>query len=526
MTDAVEPGRGSTRGSKAGSRRRSRRAKPHRTWPQRLIIAVNIVLVGVCLASAGGLAYAKRQVSEVRRVDLGGTLSEEGSASAVEPQNILMVGIDNDFGLDPNDPVLRGRDNTANTDTIMVLRIDPSLHKAWLLSFPRDLLVTIPGTGGKAKINSAMASAGGSAGIQKLIETIQTNFRIPIHHYVQVNLAGFEQLVNAIGGVPVYFDKPARDTHTGLAQLDAGCAVLDGTKALQYVRSRYYEVQTGPYRWESDPSSDIGRIRRQQEFIRAAMKKAINRGARDPRTLSELIGVGQRSVVVDSGMTARLLLDIGAEFRDFDPDSLEVLTPPAAGGWYGPAAVLFLQDQQAQPMFDIFRGVNPTLNIQRAVRFEVRNGNGVLGRGKQVADQMSAAGFTVLRYTDSPLYRSDKTVIKYASGADENQAKVNKFYAVVLARYLDVDATIEPDTSLTGDTPLALVVGNDYKGVRKDPRPLQDFRQYLPPEVVAQLDNQPATGASPSSTELQIATTTSSQPALVPTLPPGAEDCR
>src|SRR4051812_35960730 len=113
----------------------------------------------------------------------------------MEATNFLLVGVDNDYGMAANDPVVQGRMGELNTDTIMVLRIDPGSHKAWILSFPRDLLVNIPRTGGKNKINAALSTGGPGL----LVETIQSNFQIKINHYVQVNLYGFEQLVDAIG---------------------------------------------------------------------------------------------------------------------------------------------------------------------------------------------------------------------------------------------------------------------------------------------------------------------------------------
>jgi LCP family protein required for cell wall assembly len=489
-----------------------KRKRPRRSWAQRGIIGFNILLVLICIIAAGGMTYVKRQIADVKRIDLGQSITDQ--ANAGDPVNFLMVGIDNDFGLAANDPVVRGRDVTLNTDTIMVLRIDPASRKAWVLSLPRDLYVPIPGTGSSGRINTALSSGGPG----KLVETIKADFGITINHYVQVNFAGFEQLVDTLGGVPIYFDKAGRDTHSGLAPTGPGCVTLDGAHALQFVRSRYYEVQTGPFSWEPDPTSDLGRVARQQEFIRGAMKKAIDRGARNPYTLSQLIGVAQQSVQIDKGVTTQMLLDIGDQFRDFDPDSLQVMTPPADGTYVGAAAVLLLNQAQAQPMFDIFRGVNPTLNIQRSIRVDVRSGSGALGRAKQVQNDLAKNGF-VVQSEENPLYKSDTTIIRYAEGNDDKTNKVYQFYALVLARFIDGPVTLEKDPSITGDYPIDLVVGSDWHGVRdvNNPRPLSDFRQYLPPELLASAD-QPE-----SSTTVPITLPPPTVPADVPTAPPGTE---
>lgn len=255
--------------------------------------------------------------------------------------------------------------------------------------------------------------------------------------------------------------------------------------------------------------------------MRAALKKAIDRGARNPFTLKQLITSAQQNVVLDASVTTQMLLDLGAEFRDFDPDALEVLTPPVQRQFYGAMDALALDGQKAQPMFDIFRGANPTLNLLKTVRVEVRNGNGTLGYGKQVADELGAVGFST-KSIDNPLYRSERTVIKYASGTDPQQTKMALFNALVLARYLDNDVTLQEDPSITGDTPVVLVVGRDYTKPRTvaNPRPLSDFRQYLPPDMQAAADGPTQTGPVVPQTVPD-----STIPSEVPSIPPGA-DCR
>ncbi|MEZ5143857.1 MAG: LCP family protein [Acidimicrobiales bacterium] len=504
------PGQTPSRATDGSRRRSGRRRRPRRTWGQRLLIGFNIVVVLVCLVGAAGLTYVKRQVSDIERIQLGQGIIQQSKPS--EPANFLLVGTDDDTGLDPNDPVLVGRDASLNTDTIMVLRVDPSAKKAWMLSFPRDLWVPIGGPNGpKGRINTALSSGGP----QRLIETIQNNFGIPINHYVQVNFNGFKQLVNAIGGVPIYFPWPSRDQNTGLFQYTPGCQVLDADQALAFARSRHFETQDDRGVWTEDSSSDFGRVRRQQEFIRAALKKAIAQGARNPFTLNQLIEVGQKNVLLDSGITGKELVDLGRQLQDFDPDTLDVYTPPAREGWAGAAAVLYLNEGEAQPIFDIFRGNNPMVNVLKTIRVEVRNGTGKSGFARQVGDQLNTTGFTVTEWRDDTSFRNAKTTIRYAN---PNQ----KLAAVVLARYLDVDAVIEEGPMNKGDSTVALVLGSDFTGLRQTPRPLEDFKQYLPNNG-ADLPPTPADDAV--STTIPLSVTTSSVPAQIPTPPPGV-DCR
>jgi LCP family protein required for cell wall assembly len=325
--------------------------RPHRTWPQRLLLTFNSLLVVACLLAAAGLAWAYNQASDLPRIDLGRALSEPVRDG--EPQNILLVGIDNGDGLAEGDPVLFGRTSSLNTDTIMVLRIDPATTEAAILSIPRDLYVPLAG-GGRDRINAALALGGP----ERLIETIKLNFDIPINHYAMVDFAGFRSLVDAVGGVPMYFPWPARDRKTGLVQPEAGCVTLDADQALGFVRSRTFEILVDGS-WRTDPTGDFGRIDRQQLFITAALEKAVARGVRNPFVLQDLIGVAQQNVTLDSEYTVADIVDLGIQFRDFDPQSLATYRVPGEPVWVGAMSVVEMDDAAAEPIFDIFRGVAP-----------------------------------------------------------------------------------------------------------------------------------------------------------------------
>ncbi len=127
------------------------------------------------------------------------------------------------------------------TDTIQILRIadDGTQH---VLALPRDLYVPLGGDGAANRINAAFAFGGA----ELLISTVQGSLGIPIHHYAEIDFAGFIELVDAVGGVTIDFPHPAYDTKTGLDVPVAGPATLDSTQALAFVRSRFY---TEAHRW-------------------------------------------------------------------------------------------------------------------------------------------------------------------------------------------------------------------------------------------------------------------------------------
>lgn len=324
-----------------------------RTWPQRLLLSLSAVVTAACLVAAGGLYWAYGQASALPRIDVGASLS--APAAPGEAMNILLVGIDDGMGLGDDDPVRTGRGRSLNTDTIMILRVEPKTQQAAIMSLNRDLWVDLAG-GGQGRINSAL-SLGGP---EKLIQTINQNFDIPINHYAMVDFAGFEALVNAIDGVPIWFNFPSRDEATGLFQYEPGCQVLDASQALAFARSRHFEIsRNGMRSWQEDPSSDFGRVTRQQQFIRAALKKAVAKGARNPFVLKEFLEIAQKNVTLDTTFAIKDLVDLGSQFRTFDPDDLVSFTPVSSGAWRGAASVLELNQAASQPMFDVFRGLRP-----------------------------------------------------------------------------------------------------------------------------------------------------------------------
>ena len=282
----------------------TRRRRLRRTWPQRLVLGGTSVLVVVCLGSAWGVWYANHRLEDLERVvithsdvTVAGPSAEATPTTLVpadikpgSPQNYLLVGSDarSDACIDPNSPYAGAFGDVSGdrSDTIILVRVDPQTSQAAILSFPRDLWVPIAGTGRKAKINSAYDPNNPS----QLVQTIEQNFSLRVNHYVEVSLCAFKNLVDAIGGVKIPFAFPTRDTNLGVFADAPGCVAFDGDKALAYVRARHYQYETDKG-WQDDATSDYGRIARQQDFIRRALQKAIDKGARSPAVANELINV-------------------------------------------------------------------------------------------------------------------------------------------------------------------------------------------------------------------------------------------
>ena len=334
--------------------------------PRRRAVRVLIVaLVAVVVLAGSGVAFAVYEQSRIRKVDLtkpgragevGGALTDARSG---DPFNILAVGSDSRaFAKTTQDRKQFGAAQQADSqrsDTMMVVRIDPKSGQAMILSIARDLYVKLDG-GGMDRINSAFADPKNASKSDpgRLIRTIKANFGIPINHYVEVDFEGFRDVVSAIGGVPVYFKYPARDAFSLLDIRQAGCVDLDGNQALAYVRARHLEVKAAKG-WEPDGTSDIGRIQRQQDFIRRVLHKAIRDGLTNPVAAVKLINAGAGHLTTDSGFGVNDMRHLATQLRGIGDSGLT--TQALTGNPFtdpGGADVLKVDPAAAAPVLAAF----------------------------------------------------------------------------------------------------------------------------------------------------------------------------
>ncbi|HEY1282772.1 MAG TPA: LCP family protein [Acidimicrobiales bacterium] len=359
---------------------RKRRRRLRRTWPQRLVIGGTTLLVLLCLGAVWGVWYANHRFEDLERVTITHAeittpaptttaLGAPGTTAATVPpevkpgsaQNYLLVGSDarSQACVDPNSPYAGAFGDVTGdrSDTIILVRVDPSSSQAAILSFPRDLWVPIAGTGRKAKINSAYDPNVPS----RLVQTIEENFGLHVDHYVDVSLCAFKNLVDAVGGVKIPFLYPTRDKYLGVFADAPGCVAFNGDKALAYVRARYYQYETDKG-WQDDPTSDYGRIARQQDFLRRALQKAIDKGARSPAVANELINVALKpgNVVVDNDLTLNDMLRLATTLRDFDPAQLRdhSYRVEGTGALRGTESVVIpnLNAPTTKAVLEVFRG--------------------------------------------------------------------------------------------------------------------------------------------------------------------------
>ncbi len=410
------------------------------------------------LVAAGALAYGYGKYGQIPRVAIGETLSVTDDPDDGEPvaENFLIVGVDSAAGLDPDDPLVEQRAEVAGfrSDTMMVLRVDPASTRAALLSLPRDLYVPIPGSG-NGRINEPIEIGGP----ELLIQTIQDYLGIPINHYAQVDFYGFRRLVDAIDGVQLWFPNPVRDQRSGLNVPEPGCVTLDPDNALGFVRSRAYQEYVDG-RWRTDPTGDLGRVKRQQQFIIAALERSVDKGMRNPVTLDELIDSTLDAITIDDTLDGDDLLDLGRQFRRFDPSSLDVYQLPVEDATVGGAAVLRLQSQAAEPILDVFRSRDPSQLTEDAVRVRVLNGTGEPGQAASASAALRSAGFAIGGTGDAPRLGVERTEVRHPPGAEAA--------ADLVRRWLLADADVVLDESLDEVT---LITGTDWAGLRDEALP-------------------------------------------------------
>ncbi len=247
--------------------------------------------------------------------------------------------------------------DSQRSDTMMIVRLDPRNDRATILSIARDLYVKIDG-GGTDRINAAFADPKDPAKSDpdRLIRTITANFGIPVNHYVEVDFEGFRDVVDAIGGVAVYFKYPARDAYSLLDIRQSGCVPLDGNQALSYVRARHLQVQ-GPKGWEYDGTSDIGRIQRQQDFIRRVVHKAIRDGLTNPVAAYKLIEAAASHLTTDTGFQVNDMRSLANQLRGLNDQGLTTLA--LTGNPYTTPRgddVLKVDPATANPVLEAFGG--------------------------------------------------------------------------------------------------------------------------------------------------------------------------
>ncbi|MEA2447355.1 MAG: hypothetical protein QOK47_992, partial [Actinomycetota bacterium] len=340
---------------------------------------------------------------------------DEGVDVEIDPFNVLLVGSDSREGLTEQEQFDLGANAVGGerADTLIVAHVDPAANKVIMVQFPRDLWVPLPDKG-ENKINAAL-----DYGRNYLVRTVRELTGLEIHRYIQVNIAGFRDVVDAIGGVDLCITEPVPfDPHTGIevTEDELGLVHFDGDRAIRFVRSRNFTT------------GDFERIANQQRFLSAALDKVTSSSTLlRPTRILKLADAAGDNVRTDAKTTPLGLRSLAQRFRNFDPEHYEAYVAPnfGVGNIDGISVVLpdmegiklvsqALADNESPSEADGVPDIEPsTINVG------VYNGTLTEGRASEAAEALKEAtdvgegpvNIAEVANADNLKYRT--TVIRY-----------------------------------------------------------------------------------------------------------------
>ena len=289
-------------------------------------------------------------------------------------QNILLLGVDD------NPEAKKDMWAGTRTDTIILANIDPKSKSINAISIPRDSKVFLARNNGINKINSAHAIGG----VEMTKETIEKTLGVKIHRYVLVHEDIVKELVDVLGGVDIYIEKPMhyrdRTAHLNI-NFDKGLQKLDGQKAIEYLRFRH------------DALGDIGRTQRQQWFIRGLVKTLQN-----PQTIAkipDLIATAKKYIKTDisTGEMAQLI-----EFlRHIDLSKTEIATLPGQPNQSGYISYWILDPEKTQEVIDrlIYRDKARNIEADKPIVANVMYARTQKTKASALIDELKAQGIDV-----------------------------------------------------------------------------------------------------------------------------------
>ncbi|MFF5211387.1 LCP family protein [Streptosporangium sp. NPDC000396] len=442
-----------------------------------------LVIAGAlsCLVLGGsGVSWSLTNYAEltIQSVDAGVPGSQSTGA-----MNILVVGVDKRDNLTrkQQNQLKLGRESGERTDTMMVVHLSEDHKKVTVVSLPRDTWTTIPGQG-MHKINAAYQLGGPKLAVR----AVQNATGLTINHYVEVNVLGFIDVVDALDGVSVCTPVAINDPKTALT-LQPGTYSLDGVKALAYARTR------------ATARSDLDRIDRQQQVISALLHRALSSDTlTNPAKLAAFVNTTLGTLRVDDPLRKNLL-GLANQLKAISTDDVAFATVPLADVDYktptGESAVLW-DKEGAKDLFrriaadeQLIKPAKPTASVTPStpaptpspsasataltvppsrIAVRVLNGTLITGLGSRTRADLQKAGFLVPEAAGDTRERDhEKTVIRYGPGREDSARTLAA--ALPGAEVRQVDGI--------GDR-VEVIVGRKYPGAKKvtveeTPKPTQ-----------------------------------------------------
>ncbi|HBG01495.1 MAG TPA: hypothetical protein DDW87_07980 [Firmicutes bacterium] len=326
----------------------------------------------------------------------------------------------------------------TRADSIMLFSLDTKTGEAGVLSIPRDTRVWIPSRQRWERVNAAYAHGGATMAMEAVSQLVG----VPVDYYVQTDFAGFEQIVDLLGGVEInvarrmhYVDK-AQDLYIDIAP---GRQVLDGERALQYVRfrDRLGDVSL------VDPFNDQydGRVERQRQFFEAIVSRALS--ASSLIKLPQL--VTQTFRIVDTNLPWEEVISLALSGSKFSSDTMQTALLPGNSQVLNDAWYWIVNEEKAKFVIDtVIRGIPEPLKVV------VLNGNGRSGVAQEVSDLLNYYGYNVVSHGNAEHFDFTTTQVVVAP-KDAERVKP-------LAEYLG--ASIQESDTVTSE--VTVIIGRDF----------------------------------------------------------------
>jgi LCP family protein required for cell wall assembly len=466
----------------AGRVRRPRRAARILSW-----IAV-VTSVSILATAGAGYVLVNHYEDNIRHLPgiLGGRDAPKAAPNHAE--NFLIVGSDTRGDLKAGQGVQgTGKDFVTGqrSDTVILAHLyGGKSNKVQLVSFPRDSVVEIPAyTDAKGRVHPAQHNrinyAFNEGGPKLLVQTVQNLTGIRIDHYLQVDFEGFQSMVDKLGGVDVCLSKPAKDHFSGI-NLSAGKHHINGTVALAFVRQRHGLT-----------NGDIDRIKRQQQFLGAMIRKVLSAGTlANPFKLNGFLNVATSSLQADEGLNFAAMRKLALRMRGVGAGNVIFATIPLSNTnayQRGLGSVVLVDEEKAAVLFDqIRRDIPPGSPAAKPktaagaplivkpgnIRVHVYNGSDVNGLARKADSDLTQVGFQTVGTPESRATGATGTVVRYGPTKADSARTV---------------AAAIPGSTLEAAPELAnvieVVVGSSYTGAH--------------PVKVAAASGQPTASPSP-----------------------------
>jgi len=446
-------------------------SRAHRHPLLRRIVLVIAAVMSVLLVGGAVTGYFiyRHLDNNITAKDVTGELGTNrptkivATASAEQPLNILVMGSDTRAGQG------RGYGSAesitgARSDTTLLLHLPANREHALVVSIPRDTVVDIPdcktATGIYPAHTERFNAAYSIGGPGCTIKTVESLTGVFIDHFVVVDFNGFNNVIDALGGVDVCLPEAVYEPKSGL-NLPAGISTVQGDQALAYVRVR--AIGNG---------SDISRIDRQQAFLSSVIDKARSSGTLlNPIKLVRFLDAATKSLTTDPGLASlNELRKLAQEVRAIPPKDITFMTTPWIVNPADPNTVLWDTPKTnklwrairtdadyppPKPKPTIVDG-QPLTALPADTSVRVLNGTGVAGAATKAAAELSKAGYSVIGVDNAESQDFLSTVVRYdEAGADAARTVAGAIPGGTRVRRAGLGTIIE------------VVVGKDWPGVSK-----------------------------------------------------------